>query len=366
MLITLAKITASLAIIGYLFYRAIDTPAGRKAFVEMLDKQKTWGMLAAGFVVLFIAVTITIVRWWYLVRALEIDFSLPDALRIGFLGYLFNLAPAGIVGGDLLKAWMLAREKPGNRAKLLASVIVDRIVGLYVLLLVAALGVFLTGFWQIADPKVHLVCLAVLAITAVSTAGLALVLIPGFLESRLVQSFTRIPKIGLAIGSLLEAIVIYRVKRAVLFWTLAATVPVHVLVALSIYFLALGLGFRAVPCRDYFTIYPVSGILGTIPLPAGPQETGIVFLYRTAWMRSPEGGSDERSPQADPEKSEQQKTALQKAAQQQGLILALVCRLSSILIAPIGGAYYFLGARGEVKEVMHDLEKDEDHPPPPR
>ena len=41
---------------------------------------------------------------------------------------------------------MLAKEKPGNRRQRAArSVIVDRIVGLYVLFLVAALGVFITG-----------------------------------------------------------------------------------------------------------------------------------------------------------------------------------------------------------------------------
>ena len=121
----------------------------------MLQQPKAWGLLLGGFVVLLMAVVITIVRWCYLVRALGIDFSLPDAMRIGFIGYLFNLAPMGIVGGDLLKAWMLAREKPGNRAKALASVVVDRIVGLYVLFLVAAAGVFITGFWDIPDAMVH-------------------------------------------------------------------------------------------------------------------------------------------------------------------------------------------------------------------
>ncbi len=115
-LITLAKIAGSLGIIGFLFYRAINAPGGRQAFVNMLAQQKAWGLLAAGFATLLAAILITVVRWWYLVRAVGIDFSLPDALRIGFLGYLFNLAPMGIVGGDLLKAWLLAKEKPGNRA----------------------------------------------------------------------------------------------------------------------------------------------------------------------------------------------------------------------------------------------------------
>ena len=61
-------------------------------------------------------IVLTLIRWCFLVRALGITFSIRDALRIGFLGYLFNLSPAGIAGGDLLKAVMLAREHPGNRA----------------------------------------------------------------------------------------------------------------------------------------------------------------------------------------------------------------------------------------------------------
>ena len=145
LLITSAKIAASVGIIGYLFYKLVGTPKGWAAFVMMCQQPKGWTWLVAGFMLSLAAVVITVVRWWYLVRALGIDFSLPASLRIGFLGYFFNFAPTGIAGGDLLKAWMLAREHPGNRAKALASVVVDRIVGLYVLFLVASAGIFLTG-----------------------------------------------------------------------------------------------------------------------------------------------------------------------------------------------------------------------------
>lgn len=339
LLITLAKIAASAGIIGYLVYSAVSTPDGQKAFVEMLAQPKAWGLLASGFVVMLTAVVITMVRWRYLVHALGIDLSLPDALRLGFLGFLFNLAPMGIVGGDLLKAWMLAREKPGHRAKALASVVVDRIVGLYVLFLVATAGVFITGFWDDPDPVVQGSCRAVLIVTAVSTVGIVLVLLPGFLEGPLVRGLTRIPKIGPAIESLLQAIRIYRSKRLVLFLTTLMTFPVHALLLLSMFLLARGLSFvHTVPLWDYFAIYPMSGLLSTIPLPAGPAETGIVFFYKTSLLRATQGGVEA------------------VIARQQGLILALVNRLSALLIAPIGAAYYFLGARSEVTEVMHEEE----------
>jgi uncharacterized protein (TIRG00374 family) len=356
-LITLSKIVISLAIIGYLFYKLIGTPKGWDAFVKMLWQHKDWDLLAGGFVFLLMAVMITIVRWWYLVRALGIDFSMPAAVRIGFLGYFFNFAPTGIAGGDLLKAWMLAREKPGNRAKALASVVVDRIIGLYVLFLVAAAGVFITGFWDIADTTVHRLCLAVLIVTLVSTVGIVLILLPGFLEWRLIRGLTRIPKIGHAIESLLEAIQIYRSKRLVLFLTSLMSVPVHGFLTLSLLLLALGLKFDRVPARDYFAIYPISGIAQTIPLPAGPAETGIVFFYETAWLRLPEIQAEIKTG-TEAEKLKRTKE-LEETAGRQGLILALVYRLSTILIVPIGAAYYFFGGRSEVTEVLHEVEAED-------
>ncbi len=359
LLITLLKITASVAIIGYLFYSAVNTPDGRKALVGILAQYKGWsiGFLAVGFSTLLLAVLITMVRWWYLVRALEINLSLPDALRIGFLGYLFNLAPLGIVGGDLLKAWMLAKEKPGNHANALASVIVDRIVGLYVLFLIAALGVFITGLWH-SRP---LVCAAVWGVTAVSTAGIALILVPGFLEQLdrwLVKANARFSKVRHGIKSLSDSLKIYRGKRSVLCWASLATIPVHSLLTVSVFFLALGLRFDKVPLRDYFIVYPVSSILSTIPLPAGPQEFGIVSLYKTVCVRSEERGSDEFAALTKDEKAAKLNTW-----HLQGLILALVYRLSTILIAPIGAAYYFLGARREVSEALQQHE-EEDVPSP--
>ena len=57
---------------------------------------------------------LTFIRWYYLVRALDLPFTLREALRLGFLGYLFNLMPMGIVGGDLLKAVMLGPAAPGR------------------------------------------------------------------------------------------------------------------------------------------------------------------------------------------------------------------------------------------------------------
>ncbi len=353
LLIALVKIVASLGIIGFLLYQFAGTPEARADFWRMLHQPKDTLFLVSGLVTLLLAIFITMLRWWYLVRALDIALSLSSALRIGFIGYLFNFAPLGIVTGDLVKALMLALEYSGSRAKALASVVVDRVIGLYVLFLVATAGVFVTGFWYIDDATVHWLCSAVLTITFVSTIGIALVLIPGFLETRLMQSLTRIPKIGGAIESLLDAVRIYRDKRLVLFLSSLMTTLVHGLLATSLCLFALGLRFdQPVPPRDYLAIYPIPGIFQAIPIPFGPTESVIVYCYENALLHLPEIQSELMAAKK-PYKAKE----LRKTGGQQGLFLAIVYRLGTIVLMPIGAAYYFLGGRSEVQEVMHEAEE---------
>ena len=162
----------------------------------------------------------------------------------------------------------------------------------------------------------------------------------------------RIPKAGHAIGSLLDAIKIYRSKRLVLFLTSLATIPVHGLLTVSVYVLALGLGFGRVPFRDYFAIYPVSGIASTIPLNAGPAEAGIMLFYQTSVLQLPEASGPVKP-------AASSKEALKEAAWQEGSDPGLGLPIDHHPDSPIGAAYYFLGGRSEVTEVLHEAEAED-------
>ncbi len=66
-----------------------------------------------------------------------------EAFRLGSICFLLSFVSAGSVGGDLFKAVFLARRRPGKRVEAVASVLVDRGVGLYGLLLVVAAALLL-------------------------------------------------------------------------------------------------------------------------------------------------------------------------------------------------------------------------------
>src|SRR5262249_21912408 len=72
----------------------------------------------------------TFVRWYLLVRAVGLPFTVTNALRLGMVGYYFNTFLPGSVGGDIVKAAFLAREQ-SRRTVAVATVLMDRVLALW-------------------------------------------------------------------------------------------------------------------------------------------------------------------------------------------------------------------------------------------
>ena len=332
------KITVSLAILAYLIASAQRTAV----FANLRDQPKNWGLLSLAAMFCASAVLTTFLRWRYLVRALDLPFTLSAALRLGFLGYLFNLAPMGIVGGDFLKVVMLARHQKGQYAKAVASVVVDRLMGLYVLFVVAAAAICLTGFRAVSVGNIRAICDATLAVAIGGGVVFGLLMLPLFARGSLAQWLQRVPRVGHHLASLVEAVQMYRRKPRVLLVAALMSVAVHCLFSTGVYFVAHGLPGNTLSLATHFVVMPLSAAAGVIPLPMGPFEAVLDALYVSVPV--PAGVV---------------------IAKGQGLVVALGYRIITLLIATIGIVYY-LGSRREVAEVMHEAQRGErDQAPPP-
>jgi hypothetical protein len=346
-----AKVGISLALIGYLVWDAMNR--GESAFVkdghfapEELMKvgrraASHWGWLLAASLSCGAAVLLTMVRWHYLVRALDLPLRWAEALRIGFLGYMFNLAPFGIVGGDVLKAWLLARIQHGRRAEAVATVVVDRVVGLYLLFVVASTAIFLTGFWKIPAPFVQWTCKITLVATAVSTVGVIAVLLPDYSGGKTTRWLARIPKVGPPLLQLIDAVHMYRHRLPALSVSSLMSVGVHSLFTLGIFLIATGLYSDVPGLGVHFVVSPVSAATGVLPIALGPFEWVLDRLY--IYTPTTSGGT---------------------MALGQGLVVAFGYRIATVLIAAVGAVYY-LTSRQEVAEALHEAEEEEESGPHP-
>ncbi|MBQ3822715.1 MAG: flippase-like domain-containing protein, partial [Thermoguttaceae bacterium] len=91
-LVFIVKLIFIVGLFAYLIYRA----APGSAFSELSSRAVNANYLAIGFLFNLAATVITIIRWRALVRALGDPLPTSDALKYGFIGFMFNLSPIGI------------------------------------------------------------------------------------------------------------------------------------------------------------------------------------------------------------------------------------------------------------------------------
>ncbi len=253
------------------------------------------GYFALAFVFGFGALLITFLRWYVLVRAVDIPFRVYDALRLGFIGFFFNTFLPGSVGGDAVKALFLAREQTNRRATAVATVIMDRAIALWALVwFVAILG---AGFWaggllegDGAEPCRRIVQTAWVVVGTSLTAWLALGLLPQRRAELFAGRLSRLPKVGHAAAELWQAVWTYRCRQKSVFAVLALSWVGHVGFVFLFYFSALTLwdansGQQIPSLAQHFLIVPIGLVINALPLfpgGAGIGELGFGKLYE--WL----------------------------------------------------------------------------------
>src|SRR5713101_4426228 len=171
---------------------------GQRLFVE--GEPIHYGPLILAIGIYLAGVLLTFFRWYILVRAQELPFTLKSALRLGLLGLFYSTFLPSSVGGDIPKAYFIARSQ-SRRTVAVATVMIDRAVGLWGLcLLVALLGtIFWTGGMLEADAAQTLQSIVMGSIMiCVISAGVWILLgfLPEWRAQRFARRLTGIPKVG--------------------------------------------------------------------------------------------------------------------------------------------------------------------------
>lgn len=325
---TVLKIVLPLAILAWLV-ASLD----RDQLRQLGERSIRWPLLGCGFALALFSVCATFVRWYLLVRALGLPFRLADAFRLSFVGYLLNFVAFGSVGGDLFKAVFLAREQPGRRTEAVATVFLDRAVGLYSLLIVASAAILL-GDQTVWEADLQVICNLTLAATVIGTAAVTVILLPGWDRSSLMKAMYRLPRVGTSVHRLAKALDVYRGKRGTLAWIAGLSLVVHIVFATALYLAAAAIFPQHPTLVEHFMIVPLSLVAGALPLaPAGlgTFEAAMKILYRVVPAQS---GGD-------------------------GFLVALVFRLITILIAAIGVGYYWTRRR-EVGDLLREAEQEDE------
>ena len=199
--------------------------------VEIFSQPINPWPFALACVIWVVALFITFFRWYLLVRAQDLPFTLRNAVRLGLVSYYFNSILPGSVGGDILKAVAVAREQ-SRRTVAVATILIDRVIGLWALAWLVALagGVF----WALGNRYLleNEALKTIVRLTAGVVLGSAIIwsLMGLFSPERsaaVAARLGRFPKFGGPIAELWQAGWLYRRKKTAVAAALGMTIVAH-------------------------------------------------------------------------------------------------------------------------------------------
>jgi hypothetical protein len=251
----------------------------REKLREVFQRPVDFRLFGLAFAIYMTALVATFFRWYFLVRAVGLPFRVLDAVKLGFIGNVYNLVIPGAVGGDILKAVFLVRARPQAKASAIASMVIDRILGLAGLFLLAGVaGIFALGKAN-AQVKI-LIGLVWLALAAGLTA--LLILFTPQLYPLLDRLTTGRAKLAKVVKELESAASAYRSKAWLVVGCLVASSCIHSLYVVSFYTVSRAI-FTGIPTfAEHFVIVPLVLFTTAVPLPFGAlglteNASGVLF-----------------------------------------------------------------------------------------
>jgi len=321
-------LTIKLLVLGLLLVW-IATSFKRDDWHALVQQQKNWGLLAMSLVAVLGAHIISFLRWHVFVHALQVPFTMTEAIRLGFLGNLFNFVSLGAVGGDLFKAIAAARQAGRKRPEIIASVLVDRALGLLGLVIVAAVS--LQIFSESLSNTLDWIRCGAWVFAAIGIGSLALVVFAGH---RLpVKWLNHVPGIGHTLHRMASAGMLFEGKPILVLVIIGMSCAVHLILTFGMFLVSIALYTDAPSLADHFLTVPPSFAAAALPLTpggVGVQEMAVAKLFKEL-PNLPEGFS--------------------------GLIVAAMYRLELIVVAAIGGIYYVFGAV-EINKLKQEAQQE--------
>ncbi len=288
-LLALLRIAVSVGILAYLFNGIFHDEA--KKLVSNLDTltwverehivwtkgpQALWEVFqevnllwfAAGIATLGLVCLLGIMRWQMILRVQGLQLKFPRAASIFFVGLFFNAFLLGSTGGDVIKAWYVAHETHHKKAEAVATVVVDRLIGLLALFVLAL--IMMTIYHRRVFDDVRLRSFAVITLAFVMTcvAGTILGFWRGFADKlpRLRATLQRLPKYD-TLKRMVDAYRQYASHPSVLVSTMLQSFVIHLASMLAIWCVGRGLGVVTTNgLIDYLLYLPIINSVTAIPI----------------------------------------------------------------------------------------------------
>ena len=250
-------------------------------------------MIFKVIVMIFAGYALLTIRWYMLLTCQGVAASFSAVTRITCIGLFFNSFMLGSVGGDLIKAYYIAKENAGYRTRAIMSILIDRIVGLESLLILTFITLLFNYTFIVTIPPLRALLTAIGICLVVSLVAAAVVFSKTiknvFAAIGLNTIIAFLPKKDILINSY-NAVHSYSGKKKKLFQALLISLLTNIIMLYIFYMIGREIGETVIPFLGYCSI--VSAGVITLSIPIAPAGIGIgqaAFYNLFTWYGAQSG-----------------------------------------------------------------------------
>ena len=264
-------------------------------FTKLKDMVISYWIIPSLFCYL-VVILVSILRWDILLKALGIFPGLKSITKLTFVGYAFNMIIPGGVGGDIVKAYYVAKGRTEKRTSAVTTIGVDRLLGLFSMFSTGALSIaflllFFPDFIQTTEQNSFFMSLTIIVFcsTAIMVIGL-IILFSKFLRQTKPIRWLMFKAPGhLILEKIYSTIFSFRDNKLVLMKTLGLSYISQLAFILSMFLIGLSANESNIQFSHYFFLTPISLILNAIPISPGGMGSG---EFLTDWLFRSFGSSN--------------------------------------------------------------------------
>lgn len=220
-------------------------------------------------------------RWRRLLSSQIHGYGFFKTLKLTLIGQFFNFAMPGGVGGDLIKAFYFAKDNPENgRTVAITSVLIDRVLGLYAMIIFALTVMFLDVEHILVTPALKtllgLVCLLFIGFSV----ALALLFSDKVYQSGQLHNVIAKVPMSEKFLKLYESFHFYGKQGRRVFEAILLSLGSQFFAVCFLYYTAQVTGFPDVPFYTFLLVAPIGFMATAIPIsPAGVGVGQAAFFY---------------------------------------------------------------------------------------
>lgn len=267
----LAKFGFAFAVLWYMVAKGkLDLNVVKQGFSHV-------DFMVGSVCLVFLAIALSLYRWKLLLSGQGLHLTLAQVVRYGMIGAFFNTTMPGAVSGDLIKAWYLIQDRKGQKkTPVLTSILLDRVIGVFGLILVSASPLVLAGPEVWTAPQLRAVALPVLglALGVIAFFGYIMVSVWGPLAYlRRKMDVLGKNRLGEVFLQAYDAWLSYRDRPWILVASVLISIVNHLCMVSVIMLAARAIGEESISAFQYFLLVPI-GLL-TTAIPVAPAGLGV-------------------------------------------------------------------------------------------